>query len=97
MGANEIVHAMEKAGIDNAFQTAANILAGIYQQRYTSPYDIAILFSHAGNQEKVLQWLDIAFEEMDPKLHFLNVEPEWKDVRNNERIVEYIRKIGLVE
>lgn len=97
MGANEIVQAMEKAGIDNSFQTAANILASIYQQRYSSPYDIAILFSHAGNQEKALHWIDIAFEEMDPKLHFLNVDPEWKDVRNNERFVEYVKKIGLVE
>ena len=97
MGANEIVQAMEKAGIDNTFQIAANILAGIYQQHYSSPYDIAILFSHAGNQEKALHWLDIAFEEMDPKLHFLNVDPEWKDVRNNERFAEYVKKIGLVE
>ena len=97
MGANEIVQAMEKAGIDNAFYTTANILAGIYKQHYTSPYDIAIFFSHAGNQEKALHWIDIAFEEMDPKLHFLNVDPEWKDVRNNECFKEYVRKIGLVE
>lgn len=97
MGANEIVKAIEKAGIDNAFYTAANILAGIYQQRYTSPYDIAILYCHAGKQQEALHWLDISFEEMDPKLHFLNVDPEWKNVRNNERFVEYVNKIGLIE
>jgi hypothetical protein len=88
---------MEKAGIDNAFYTAANILAGIYQQHYSSPYDIAILFCHAEKQQEALHWLDISFEEMDPKLHFLNVDPEWQSVWNNERFIEYVRKIGLVE
>ena len=88
---------MEKAGIDNAFLTVANILASIYQQSYSSPYDIAILYCHAGKQQEALHWLDISFEEMDPKLHFLNVDPEWKDVRNNERFIEYVKKIGLVE
>ena len=97
MGAKEIVQAMEKAGIYNAVLTAATILAGIYHQHYTSPYNIAILFCHAGKQEEALHWLDISFEAKDPKLHFLNVDPEWKDVRNNERFVEYVKKIGLVE
>ena len=94
-GANEIVQAMEKAGTNNAFQTAASILAGIYQNHYSSPYNIAILFSHAGNKEAALNWLDISVEEMDPKLHFLNVDPEWQSVRNEERFMKHVRKFGL--
>jgi tetratricopeptide (TPR) repeat protein len=96
-GANEIVQAMEKAGTDNAFQTAASILAGIYQNHYSSPYNIAILFSHAGNKEAAFNWLDISVEEMDPKLHFLNVDPEWQSVRSDERFIKHVRNFGLVE
>jgi tetratricopeptide (TPR) repeat protein len=96
-GANEIVQAMEKAGTDNAFQTAASILAGIYQNHYSSPYNIAILFSHAGNKEAALSWLDKSVEEMDPKLHFLNIDPEWESVHSDERFMKHVRKFGLIE
>jgi hypothetical protein len=71
-------------------------MAGIYHQRYTSPYDIAILFCHASKQEEALHWLDISFEEKDPKLHFLNVDPEWQNVRTSDRFLKYVREIGLV-
>ena len=96
-GASDIVQAMEKTGVDKAIYTAASILAEIYQHHYSSPYDIAILFSHAGNKEASLNWLDISVEEMDPKLHFLNVDPEWQSVRNEERFKKHVRKFGLIE
>ena len=97
VGVNDIVQAMDKAGIDNAIGTAANILAGIYEYHYSSPYDIAILFSHAGKQEEALYWVEKSIEEIDPKLHFLNVDPEWQNVRNNERFVGWLKKIDFVK
>ena len=70
IGLNDIVHAMDKAGIDNAFGTAASILAEFYQHQYSSPYNIAILFSHAGKQEEALNWVEKSIEDVDPKLLF---------------------------
>jgi tetratricopeptide (TPR) repeat protein len=94
-GANQIAEEMEKAGIDNAFQTAASILSGIYEYHYSSPYDIAILFSHSGNQKEALNWVEKAVEERDPKLHWLNVDPEWKSVRDDARFVKCLKTIGF--
>ena len=34
---------------------------------------------------------------MDPKLHFLYVDPEWQDLHNEERFLKCARKIGLVK
>ena len=95
-GANEIVQAMENAGVDKAIHTAASILAEVYQNHYSSPYNIAILFSHGNNQKEALNWVEKSVEEMDPKLHFLNVDPEWENVRTEEFFLKYVRKIGLV-
>ena len=92
---NEIVQAMDKVGTDDAFVTAATILAEIYRQHYTSPYDIAILFSHAGKQEEALNWVEKSIEDIDPKLHFLNVDPEWKSVRNDPRFKNYLKTINF--
>ena len=96
-GANQIAEEMEKAGIDNAFQTAAGILSGIYEHHYSSPYDIAILFNHSGNQGEALNWIEKAVEERDPKLHFINVDPEWQSVRNDDRFQKCLKTIGFIK
>jgi len=96
MGMNDIVHAMDKAGVDNAFGTAACSLAEIYKYHYISPYDIAILFSHAGKQEEALNWVEKSIEDVDPKLHFLNVDPEWQSVRSDVRFIKYLKKINFI-
>ncbi|OGU35731.1 MAG: hypothetical protein A2315_11875 [Ignavibacteria bacterium RIFOXYB2_FULL_35_12] len=95
-GMNDIVQAMDKAGVDNAFGTAASSLAEIYKYHYISPYDIAILFSHAGKQEEALNWVEKSIEDVDPKLHFLNVDPEWQSVRSDVRFIKYLKKINFI-
>jgi len=93
-GANIVAEAMESAGIDHAFEAAASTMAGIYAHRYVSPYDIAILFAHAGKQEEALAWVGTSVQERDPKLHFLNVDPEWQNVREDPRFQEYLKATG---
>ncbi len=95
-GLNNITQAMEKAGTENAIETAAISLAEIYKYHYVSPYDIAILFSHAGKQEEALNWVEKSVEEVDPKLHWLNVDPEWQSVRNDERFINCLKTIGFI-
>ncbi len=60
-----------------------------------SPYDIAILFAHAGKQEEALAWVGTSVQERDPKLHFLNVDPEWRNVREDPHFVEYLKAAGF--
>jgi tetratricopeptide (TPR) repeat protein len=95
-GMNDIVRAMEEAGVDNAFRAAACSLAEINKFHYTSPYDIAILFSHAGQEEEALYWLDKSIAEIDPKLHFLDVDPDWQSVRNHPRFSQCLKTVGFM-
>ncbi|OGU29478.1 MAG: hypothetical protein A2057_11730 [Ignavibacteria bacterium GWA2_35_9] len=96
-GRNAIAEAMEKAGTDNAFQTAAGILSDYYQQQYTSPYDIATLFIHAGKKEEAIYWLQKSIDDIDPRLHFIDVDPDWQSIRDDERFVKCLRKIGFIK
>ncbi len=93
-GAKIVAEAMEKAGVDHAFGAAASTMAEIYRHQYVSPYDIAILFAHAGKQEEALAWVGTSVQERDPKLHFLNVDPEWRNVREDPRFQEYLKAAG---
>ena len=96
-GRNIIADEMEKAGIDNAFLTAATILADYYQQHYTSPYDIATLFIHAGKKEEAFHWLDKSIEDVDPRLHFIDVDPDWDVIKDDSRFIKYLKTIGFRE
>jgi serine/threonine protein kinase/uncharacterized protein YutD len=93
-GVNDIVQAMEKAGTDHAIETAACIMAENYQSHYCSPYDIATLFIHAGKKEEAIHWLAIALEEIDPKIHFINVDPDWQAIRDDERFIKCLTTMG---
>ena len=93
-GMSNIVQTMDKAGVDNAFGTAAGILAEIYNYHYVSPYDIALLFSHAGKQEEALLWIEKAIEVTDTKCIFLDVDPEWKSIREDSRFKKCLVTAG---
>jgi serine/threonine protein kinase/tetratricopeptide (TPR) repeat protein len=95
LGRGDVVQAMEKAGTDKAIETAACIMAEIYPHHYSSPYNIATLFIHAGKKEEAIHWLAEAFKEIDPQLHFINVDPDWQAIRDDERFIKYLKTIGF--
>ena len=94
-GRDAIAQMMEKAGIEDAFRTAACSMADFYQHHYTSPYDIAILFAHAGKRDEAMFWLGRSLEDVDLKLHFLKADPEWHSFRSDPRYVEYLTRVGF--
>ncbi|HEX2867433.1 MAG TPA: protein kinase [Ignavibacteriales bacterium] len=96
-GMNDIAMAMDKAGVDKAFNTAADILSERYKHKYTSPYDIALLYSHAGKQEVALQWVEESLNAADPKVIYMNIDPEWESSRGEARFQEYLKKAGFLK
>jgi non-specific serine/threonine protein kinase len=94
-GATIVGDAMKKVGDNLAFAAAASAMAEIYKHRYVSPYDIAILFAHAGKLEEGLAWVGTSVQERDPKLHFLNVDPEWQNIHEDPRFAQYLKSAGF--
>ena len=95
-GRDAIARMMAKAGIEDAFRTAACSMADFYQHHYTSPYDIAILFVHAGKRDEAMFWLGRSLEDVDPKLHFLKADPEWHSFQNDSRYLQYLTRVGFI-
>ena len=94
-GVQPVLQAMKKAGTDGAIGAAALTMAEVYKQRYVSPYDIAILFSHAAKEEEALSWVEKSVEDLDPKIHWLDVDPEWQSVREDPRFVRCVKAAGV--
>jgi hypothetical protein len=62
---------------------------------YVSPYDIALVYVGLNQNQQALDWLNRAYEEDDPNMNFLNVEPTLDGIRSESRFQNLLQRIGL--
>ena len=60
-------------------------LLQLSRERHVPPYHIAILYNGLNEIAEALTWLDRGFEQHDPKMVFLKVDPRWKNLRGEPR------------
>jgi eukaryotic-like serine/threonine-protein kinase len=94
-GMNDIVKSMEGVHYEDAVRIGAHSMAEIYQHQFTSPYDIAMYFIHAGEKEEAITWLEKAVEDLDVRLYFLDIDPEWQSMHRDERFLKLLKKMGF--
>jgi len=63
-------------------ETTRAELVRLSLERYVSPYHIAIACNGLNDRSEAIAWLERAFEARDPMMVFLNVEPTWKNLRD---------------
>lgn len=74
---------------------ALEALLKISGERYVPPYNIALVYNGLGEPSEALAWLDLGFEQRDPKMVFLKVEPKWKNLRDHPRFIALLNRIHL--
>lgn len=67
----------------------------IAQQRYVSPYSIALVYVGLGEKDQALAWLDRAYDERDESYIHLKVDPRLDAIRQDPRFTERLRTIKL--
>jgi hypothetical protein len=76
LGLTPIAEAMaqgyEEDGYSGAMTSAAETMEAFSQQTYVSPYYIAQMYSYAGNKEKAMGWLEIAYKMKDPMMPYIH-------------------------
>ena len=68
-------------------------LVRLSQERYVSPYHVAIACNGLNEPSEAIAWLERAFEARDPMMVFLNVEPTWKNLRDEPRFRVLLRRM----
>ena len=76
-------------------RNALETLLQLSNERYVPPYNIALTYMGLDEPGDALAWLERAFEERDPRMIFLNVEPKWKSLRNDPRFVRLLKQLKL--
>lgn len=77
---------------------ARKVLAGLKRmsrRRYVSNYNVALIYAGLGELDSAFKWLDWAFEDRDPWLVFLKVDPRLSPLRGDDRFEPLIKRIGL--
>jgi TolB-like protein/DNA-binding winged helix-turn-helix (wHTH) protein/Tfp pilus assembly protein PilF len=59
------------------------------------PGIIAEIYTKAGDKEKAIHWLQIAVQEHDGSMPFLNCDAEWDSLRSDPRFKNLVRRVGL--
>ena len=65
------------------------------QQRYVSPYSIALIYAGLGDKQRAFEWLDRAYQERDESFIHLRVDPRLDDLRPDPQFVERLSRINL--
>lgn len=61
-----------------------------------SPYSFASVNARLNKTDETLKWLEKAFRERDPYLVYLKIDPQFDYLRSDSRIMDLMRRIGLI-
>jgi hypothetical protein len=62
--------------------------------RYLTSH-IALAYHGLGEQDETFAWLERGFQQRDPKMTFLKVEPKWNNLRSDARFVDLMRRMNF--
>jgi hypothetical protein len=77
-------------------QAILDQLLQIAGERHVPPYHIAIVYNGLGDPVEALNWLERGFEQRDPKMVFLKVDPRWKNLRGGPRYQSLLTRMQFL-
>ena len=84
-----------EGGYAESMCRAAEKLAERFDQSYVPPIRIARLYAYADEANAALQWLEKAYEERDFDMVYLDVHPDWENLRSDPRFQALVRRMNF--
>ena len=88
-------HVYASSGNTVAANKILDTLFAVNKQEPVSPFFIALVYSGLNDTENALQWLEKAVEEKSGSVRYLKMEPRLQNLRNEQRYITLMKKIGL--
>jgi TolB-like protein/Tfp pilus assembly protein PilF len=97
LGDAEVVQALEqgnrRTGYRGAMREAAQTLVRRSRTAYVPGSQVALLYAHADENDRALEWLEKAYQDGDGRLHFLWADPDWEALYSKPRFQDLLRKM----
>ena len=84
-----------EGGYNMAMQRTAEMMIARSDSVYVTPWQIATLYTRAGMNDEALGWFEKAYEEHSSNMIYINVDPLFDDLRNEERFQQIIKKMNF--
>jgi serine/threonine-protein kinase len=92
----EMRKAYETSGLSAYFRKENELRQKrLAEEKYESPYTIALNYAFAGADSDALDWLERAVDERTPWLPELKIDPMWDRIRSHPRFIALLKNIGL--
>jgi serine/threonine-protein kinase len=88
--------ALAAAGRRDEARALADEVAGVSQGGYVPFCEVASAYLYLGDDEKALDLFERGFEQRDPAIKHLNVEPLYDSIRQHPRFRELLKRAGLI-
>ena len=92
---NQLAVVEEAAGLTPEQMQAIAREMNFSETTFVTPWQIGTLYTRAGDAELALDYLEQAFEERDPNIPYLSVDPIFDYLRGEPRFQALIRRLGL--
>ena len=98
-GDHEAVQALALGFKDGGYPAALRRVAETFVARsktaYVTPWQIATLFTRAGDRREALDWLEKAYEIRDLNMPYISVDPIFDFLRSEPRFRDILRRMKL--
>jgi TolB-like protein/Tfp pilus assembly protein PilF len=88
-------HAYALLGDQAGAQRYIDELDEVSEERYVSPYWIALIYLGLNDKDKTFEYLQRAFDERNAWLVYLNVNPVFDSLRSDVRFDDLLKRVGL--
>ncbi|HLJ17295.1 MAG TPA: protein kinase [Bryobacteraceae bacterium] len=93
--AASVAHALALSGKQQAAGDVLTQLLENSKKKYVSPYDIAVIYTGLGDNERALEWLSKAYEEHSGFMVYVYLDPRFKPLRRNARFQDLLHRMGF--
>jgi tetratricopeptide (TPR) repeat protein len=90
-----LAYALAQSGNGAKARSELQQLLKLSNERYVSPYNIAMIYHGLGQRKEALAWLERGYREREPRMVFLASEPKWDGLRDDPRFKDLLRRIDL--
>jgi adenylate cyclase len=98
-GDTAALSALESGYAQGGYTTALRAVADLFVARssttYVTPWQIATLYTRAGDAEPALDYLELAYKDHDQNMPSIAVDPIFDFIRNRPRFQALVDSLGL--
>ena len=88
-------YAYARAGRRDEAQAILSKFQETRKQRYVSPFMIALLCAGLDKKDEAIEWLNKAFDEHDPQLIWVDLDPELEVLHADQRYIDLMQRMGI--